>query len=147
MKIRRAERADKDAVIGLLQEFPSEGASCPDWATMGDAFLRLAEDRDRCSIFVAEEDAVLLGLITLSYPEAVRCCGVYSCIEECIVASRGRGRGIGGRLLETALDEARSRGCYELQVNNPSEAGYPLYIRHGIKDIGKHLKIILASES
>jgi hypothetical protein len=41
------------------------------------------------------------------------------------------------------IAEATSRGCYEIQINNPSELGYPVYLRKGFKEIGKHLKIKL----
>ena len=39
--------------------------------------------------------------------------------------------------MKAAIAEATERGCDELQVNAPSEAGYPLYLRHGFKDNGK----------
>jgi hypothetical protein len=46
-------------------------------------------------------------------------------------------------LLNAAIDEAKKQGCFEIQVNNPSELGYPLYIRASMKDVGKHLKMKL----
>ena len=84
-----------------------------------------------------------MGLITLSYPTAIRCGGLYTCIEEFIVGEKGRGQGIGGKLLRAALEEASAKGCYELQVNNPSESGYPVYLKYGLADVGRHLKIKL----
>jgi GNAT superfamily N-acetyltransferase len=131
--------------MGLLNQFPSEELP-NDQQAAAETFTRLSDDRERYSIFVAEEDGKLLGMITMSYPHAVRCCGVYTCIEEFIVAAEGRGKGIGGKLLSAAIEEAEKKKCYELQVNNPSAAGYPVYLRYGIKDVGKHLKMILASE-
>jgi hypothetical protein len=47
---------------------------------------------------------------------------------------------VGSQLLEAAMNEAKKQSCYEIQVNNPSELGYPLYIRQDIKDAGKHLR-------
>ena len=76
-------------------------------------------------------------ITTLSYPIALRCSGPYSCIEENIVDERFRGKGIGGALLTAAIAEATARGCAEIQVNAPNEHGYPLYLRHGLKDEGK----------
>jgi GNAT superfamily N-acetyltransferase len=92
------------------------------------------------AVIVAEENDRMVGVITLSYPFAMRCAGRYACIEEFIVSDKVRGRGVGTHLLQTALDEAQKQGCYEIQVNAPTEMGYPLYIKQDIKDAGKHLK-------
>ncbi len=104
-----------------------------------EAFRRIIEKKTSGTILVAAEDGDLLGLITLSCPMAVRCGGIYACIEEFVVSVRARGKGAGSRLLEAAKQKAAEMGCYEIQVNRPSELGYPVYIRHGWKDLGKHL--------
>ena len=44
-------------------------------------------------------------------------------------------------LLEAAIARAREKGCAELQVNRPSEMGYPVYLRHGWQDLGRHLNL------
>ncbi|UCH43273.1 MAG: GNAT family N-acetyltransferase, partial [Dehalococcoidales bacterium] len=93
------------------------------------------------TVLVAEDDGSLIGLITLSYPTAIHHGGIYSCIEEFITSPKARGKGVGSQLLEAAIAEANSKGCHEIQVNNPSEAGYPVYLRHEFKDIGKHLRL------
>ena len=77
---------------------------------------------------------------------SIRCAGVYTCIEEFITSERVRGKGIGGQLLEAAITEAVSKDCYEIQVNNPSQLGYPLYMHHGFGDIGKHLKMEISQQ-
>ncbi|MBW1812791.1 MAG: GNAT family N-acetyltransferase [Deltaproteobacteria bacterium] len=84
----------------------------------------------------------LLKQFPVESEDAIRCGGKYSCIEEFIVDEKGRGKGIGGQLIKNAIEEARSRGCYELQVNRPSESGYPVYMSHGWKDLGKHLNLV-----
>jgi len=68
--------------------------------------------------------------------------GLYPGVKEFIVGEKGRGKGIGGKLLKVALEEASSQGCFELQVNNPSELGYPVYLKYGLADFGKNLKIL-----
>lgn len=103
-------------------------------------FRELVTSDDKGAVIVAEEDGRLIGIITLSYPIALRCAGKYTCIEEFIVNETVRGRGVGTQLLQAALEEAKKRGCFEIQVNAPTEMGYPLYIKEDIKDAGKHLK-------
>lgn len=143
MKIRRAGLEDENQVIALLKEFPEESLGQVDWMAGRETFRKILHHPELGSIFIAEEGGEALGLITLSFPTAIRCGGIYTCIEEFIVGEKGRGKGIGGKLLRAALEEASSRGCYELQVNNPSESGYPVYLKYGLTDLGRHLKIKL----
>jgi GNAT superfamily N-acetyltransferase len=138
MQIRKATLEDREAVIELLRTLliPA-GEVSESWRDEAQIFRLLVENPELGSILIAEENGEIAGITTLSYPTALRCCGPYSCIEENIVDERYRGRGIGGALLEAAIAEATARGCDELQVNAPSEKGYPLYLRHGFKDHGK----------
>jgi GNAT superfamily N-acetyltransferase len=142
MNIRKAVLADESAVISLLKKLliPS-GEVDEKWNDDANLFRRIIENPALGTILVAEENGMIAGVTTLSYPAALRCSGLYACIEENIVAKEFRGKGVGGRLLEAAIAEATARGCSEIQVNAPSEMGYPLYMRHGFKDEGKkHIK-------
>lgn len=142
--IRRARLDDEAAVLALLLQFPAE--ELEEYGVregLGKAFRDIIHDGDLGTIFLAEEDGDILGIVTLSYPTAIRCGGVYTCIEEFIVDEKARGKGVGGSLMKAALKEASSRECFELQVNNPSPLGYPLYLKYGLEDVGKHLKIKL----
>ncbi len=95
------------------------------------------------TVFVAIEDGSMLGLVTLSYPVAIRCGGTYSSIEEFIVSEQARGKGVGGALLEASITRATERGCSEFLVSRPSDLGLPVYLRHGWKDAGKALHMNL----
>ena len=145
MQIRRANADDEKNIVNLLKQFP-EGEGLVDWEKGMKIFRDIIENPDIGTVFVADEDGDVLGVITLSYPLAIRCGGPYSCIEEFIVDEKGRGKGIGGKLLEAAIGEARTKGCFELQVNRPSELGYPLYIKHGWEEPGKHLNMIFRTK-
>jgi len=143
MNIRKATLSDEIEVFDLLRMLISPRDSDSNrihTPTAAAVFREFVTDETKGTVIVVEEDGKLVGLITLSYPVAMRCAGKYTCIEEFIVSEGVRGRGVGTRLLELALDEAKKQGCYEIQVNAPSEMGYPLYIRQDIKDAGKHLK-------
>jgi GNAT superfamily N-acetyltransferase len=142
IEIRKATLQDEDQVFQLLKVLFS--SSLPedevrDWPSAVSQYRKIIGEEAKGAILVAEEGGVLLGVITLSYPEAIRCRGVYASIEEFVVSEKARGKGIGGRLLEAAIGEATARGCDEIDVNRPSASGYPLYTKHGIKDLGKSL--------
>jgi GNAT superfamily N-acetyltransferase len=143
IKVRKATLSDEteffDVLRKLLSPQTTDSSRVHTPITSG-IFREIIADENKGTLIVAEEGGKLVGLITLSYPIAIRCAGKYTCIEEFIVSETVRGRGVGTQLLESALDEAKKQGCYEIQVNAPSELGYPLYIRQEIKDAGKHLK-------
>jgi GNAT superfamily N-acetyltransferase len=144
MQIRKATIEDEARVISLLKKLLIPGGEVgQDWSDESHVFRRIVENPELGTILVAEESGEIAGVTTLSFPTAIRCEGLYSCIEENIVDERFRGKGVGGKLLRAAIAEADEKGCDELQVNNPSEMGYPLYIRNGLEDKGKHLKINL----
>jgi predicted N-acetyltransferase YhbS len=140
INIRKAIPEDEVSVFQLLRQLLSNVEVLNHSHSI---FRRMMSDESLGVIFVAERDGQILGLITLSYPWAIRCGGVYSCIEEFIVNEDNRGQGIGGRLIKAVTEEALLRNCYEVQVNNPSEIGYPVYIEYGFKDVGKHLQMSL----
>ncbi len=141
--IREARPEDEAQVFGLLRQLMSSAGeeSAINRPEGSRTYRAILADDSLGTILVAEEDGTLLGLLTLSYPVAVRCGGIYSCIEEFVVDEKARGKGVGGRLLEAAIARAREKGCAELQVNRPSEMGYPVYLRHGWQDLGRHLNL------
>ena len=152
IRIRQATIEDEAGVLDLLRqllfpsgEIPSE--STFDWQIGAATFREMVKNDEKGTVLVAEEDDDLVGLLTLSYPVAMRCGGRYTCIEEFIVSERTRGKGVGGRLLEAAITEATSKGCGEIQVNRPSEMGYPVYLQHGWEDLGKHLNMKLPRQA
>jgi len=138
--IREATIDDQAGVFDLLRQLMTSATTESPINQPGaiETFRRVVEE-EQGTILVAEEDRQMLGLVTLSYPMAVRCGGIYSCIEEFIVTEEARGKGVGSKLLEAAIRKATEKGSYELQVNRPSDIGYPVYIRLGWEDLGKHL--------
>ncbi len=138
MRIRKATLEDEGAVIELLKRLLIPvGEVDGDWKDEARIFRRVTENPELGSVLVAEENGEVAGVTTLSYPTAIRCGGLYSCLEEIIVDERYRGSGIGGKLIDAAIAEAAAKGCDEIQVNAPRETSYPLYLRHGLKDEGK----------
>lgn len=143
VQIREAKLADQDEVFGLLRKLFESADDIPhkiDQTCSIEVFQELVSGKGG-TMLLAEESGSILGLVTLSYPVAIRCGGKYSCIEEFIVSEKARGKGIGGKLLEAAIRKATEEGSFELQVNRPSDFGYPVYLRHGWADLGKHLNL------
>ncbi len=150
IKIRKATLGDEARIFELLKVLfllsPPED-KVRDWQAAVREFRKIVKNDKKGTILIAEEDSNILGAVTLSYPEAIRCGGIYACIEEFIVSEKARGKGIGGQLLKAAISEATAKGCDEIDVNRPSQLGYPLYISHGIKDLGKNLMMKLPHQA
>ena len=141
--IRRATKDDFPQIISLLKSFPDD-PEIPDinWDDAQTVLPALLSE-EHGLILVSEDNGVLAGLVTMSFPIVLRFGGEYALIECFIVDERFRGRGIGSPLLKSAFEEARARGCRELQVNGASEIGKPVYIKNGLHEAGQHLKIFL----
>ncbi len=141
--IRAAGPGDLEGVIALLKTFPDDPELHEiDW----DDGRRVYGDLlggEKGSIFVAEDDGAIVGVITLGVSTAMRFGGPYAMIEEFLIAEGQRGKGLARPLLGAAIEEARRRGCRELQVNGPSPEGKPVYCRNGFHDAGSHYKIWL----
>ena len=56
-------------------------------------------------------------------------------IESMHVDAAHRSRGIGGRLLDAAIEHARAAGCYRIQLtsNNVRTDAHRFYVRHGFE--------------
>jgi len=144
--IRRADIADESLVFDLFSRLTSRQRTDQyrvDQKTGHQIYRRIIENPALGVILVAQEGKDLLGVISLSYPIAIRCSGPYARIEEYIVGEPSRGRGIGGMLLEAAISEAKIMGCFDLQVNNPSDLGRPLYLKQGFEDGGDYMRLKL----
>ena len=144
--IRRACATDEEQVFHLFSKLTSRQRTDQyrvDQETGHMVFRNIVENPSLGVILVAQEGDELLGVISLSYPVAIRCSGPYARIEEYIVDETNRGKGIGGLLLDAAIKEARNMGCFDLQVNNPSELGRPLYLKRCFEDGGDYMRLKL----
>ena len=144
--IRKAILSDEQQVLELFSKLPSRHRNDEykvDQTISASVYRQILENPVLGVIIVAELDSKLLGVITLSYPVAIRSGGYYARIEEYIVDEDSRGMGIGGKLLDEAIKEAHTMNCFDLQVNNPSDLGKPLYTKRGFHDGGEYWRMKL----
>jgi ribosomal protein S18 acetylase RimI-like enzyme len=117
MVIRIATLADLDAMVGLLGELfsiESDFSVNPDVQRQGVA-LMLADERTRC-VMVAEEQGQVVGMVTLQMLISTAEGGRVGLIEDMVVTSTYRGRGIGKQLLSAMEFWAKERGLLRLQL-------------------------------
>ncbi|MCM2477696.1 GNAT family N-acetyltransferase [Rhizobium sp. CG5] len=59
------------------------------------------------------------------------------CVEFLFVPERYRGRGLAGKLLQLAEDEAKARGCKGAYIDTINPAALRAYERQGYKPFGR----------
>ena len=124
--LRRMRWWDADAVLGLEREL------FPDPWSYEQLLSELAYVPETRWYAVAESGERVVGYAGLRAvpPDAE--------INTVAVASAEQGTGLGSRLVEAMLGEARDRGCtqvfLEVRADNVSAQG--LYTRHGFEQIG-----------
>ncbi|MEU5787338.1 GNAT family N-acetyltransferase [Micromonospora purpureochromogenes] len=115
---REAVRADLPAVIALLADDVLGKAR--DFTEVDEAYERAFADitaDPRNHLIVADEAGELVGCMQITYiPGLGRHGAERSLIESVRVRSDLRGRGLGRRMMEWAVDQARQRGCALVQL-------------------------------
>ncbi|MEU4712800.1 GNAT family N-acetyltransferase [Micromonospora purpureochromogenes] len=115
---REAVRADLPAVVALLADDVLGKAR--DFTEVDEAYERAFADitaDPRNHLIVADEAGELVGCMQITYiPGLGRHGAERSLIESVRVRSDLRGRGLGRRMMEWAVDQARQRGCALVQL-------------------------------
>jgi ribosomal protein S18 acetylase RimI-like enzyme len=128
VEIEKVQFATPEVVEGLNRLLP-QLSSQPPTLTISD--VERMVHSEAATLFVATENAVVLGTLTLiifSIPTGRR-----GWIEDVVVDQSARGAGVGERLTNAAIDEARERGVRSLDLTSrPSrEAANAMYIKLG----------------
>lgn len=116
IRMRRATRADVSTIVALLADDVRGGAgevvSDPPDAAYLAAFARI-ESEPRSLLAVAESaDGVVVGTLLLTtIPGLSNRGGELALLSAVRIAPSVRGQGLGGQMIQWAIDEARRRGC------------------------------------
>ena len=132
--LRKATRADAAAAHVLLHELGYEKLDAPSFRAAFEAVL--ADPLQ--TVWLAERDGQVLGLMSLSRRPQLRLGGLIVTVDEMVVAERARGSGVGARLLQLAKMEATRAGARRLELltgrGRPSyERGF--YVKNGFVEI------------
>ncbi|MDF2712625.1 MAG: family N-acetyltransferase [Nonomuraea muscovyensis] len=117
---RLATAEDVPAIVAMLADDPLGALREGD---PGDeryltAFARIDAD-PHDELIVAEDDGKVVGTMQLTYLAGLSRLGAERCqIEAVRVAASTRGRGLGRRMIQWAVDRARARGCAMVQLTS-----------------------------
>jgi GNAT superfamily N-acetyltransferase len=143
--VRPATVRDLPAVVALYalpgegnaadERRPAEGHDAPSALDEGyaSALESIAQDPNN-GLFVAELGGVVVGTFQRTLIQHVAYRGGKVCqIENVMVDPRARGQGVGEAMMRWAIDEARRRGCFRVQLtsNKARTRAHRFYARLG----------------
>jgi GNAT superfamily N-acetyltransferase len=136
-----AEPLEAEAVAGLLVEFRDHyGRDWPSENSILASVERLIERPDTEYLLgSADADSPPTGVCQLRFRHSVWMAAEDCWLEDLFVRADARGGGLGGALVELALDRARARGCrrVELDTSESNEGARRFYARYGFSESAK----------
>ena len=137
--IREATIEDLGAVCALTGELEETEFE-------QDPFTRIYAEK-----LASEHDLVLVndhagrvrGYIHLRFERQLHHTGLICEVMELVVSDTARGAGLGGGLIEAAIEQARSRGCEDIELtSNAKRVGaHAFYEAHGFNKT--HVKLVM----
>ena len=120
MAIREARPEDLEAVIALLDEDAIREVTedYSDLTPYADALAEIVGSK-HSTVLVGELDGTVVATAQVAWLRRMMYGASLVCqIESVRVASRLRGRGLGGQLVGWVIDDARRRGCARVELTS-----------------------------
>ena len=132
-----AARSDIPRLVELLGElFSHEREFTPDPEKQREALEAILADRSRGRIFVAREGSEVVGMASLLYTVSTAEGGKAALFEDLIVDPKQRRKGIGSRLVEYVIQQARAEGVLRITLltDLENDTALGLYRKLGFVD-------------
>lgn len=134
LRIDTATAADIPALCELLALlFSQEAEFHPDPASQRRGLAAILGDPGIGLILVARQGGAIAGMVNLLFTVSTALGERVALLEDMVVAPAHRGSGVGGRLLEAAIEQARRQGCRRITLltDQVNEAAQRFYARQG----------------
>ena len=117
MKLIKATHSDIPELVELLKSlFEQEAEFEPNSETQSKALSKIILDPKIGIILIAKEDDKILGMVNLLFTESTALGSKVALLEDMIVLSSSRGRGIGSQLIDYGISEAKKAGCKRITL-------------------------------
>lgn len=142
MKIRKAKIEDLNEIVRLLSDdilgSKRENYNIPLPTEYLVAFKRIDEDENQLLI-VAEEESKIIGNLQLSFIQYLTYKGgIRAQIEGVRVSNKYRGKGVGRKMIEYAISEAKERKAHLIQLTTDKKRPKALEFYKSIGFIDSH---------
>jgi ribosomal protein S18 acetylase RimI-like enzyme len=144
---RRITAAEADLFLRMARDFHVEDGHALNPA--GEASIReVAAGVDLAPAYFLVEDGVEVGFFVLSLGYSPEHGGTDGFIDDLYILPGHRGRGLGRRALDLALDESRKCGIRVLllEVEAENDRAYYLYTSMGFSDTKRRLLRLVLEE-
>jgi N-acetylglutamate synthase-like GNAT family acetyltransferase len=109
--IRRGRPGDAAAVRDLVAQLGYR----PDERSYDETFAQVVRHPE-AAVFIAQDGLKVIGYLAMSFRPQIRLAARVASIDELAVAADVHGHGIGTRLLDAAVQHARSMACQRVEV-------------------------------
>jgi GNAT superfamily N-acetyltransferase len=123
----------------MLLQF-KEHAIDADEAALNNVILQILEDNSQGLFLIAESMQRMVGVAYLAFVSSLEHQGKCAWLEELFVVPDYRRRGVGGLLIDAALQHATRQGCnaVDLEVMKSHRQVEKLYQRKGFKKLERN---------
>lgn len=136
MDVRPAVLSDIPALVELLGVlFAQEADFEPDPQKQERALRLIIESPQAGVVLVAPEESEIAGMVSLLFTISTAAGGPACWLEDMVVRPDQRERGVGSRLLSSAIAYARERGFTRIALvtDATNEGAIRFYDRHGFR--------------
>ncbi len=137
-KIRQANITDLNALLDLLHQLSpiKEEDGLTDYKKLQETLHRIIAD-DNHHLCVCEHDGKVIGTAVLLIQLNLSHSGQsYSHIENVVTDQAQRGKGIGTRMIEYLIRQARKKNCYKI-ILNCAKHNIPFYKKCSFIETGE----------
>jgi GNAT superfamily N-acetyltransferase len=138
VEVREARAPDWPAVSGLLAELGRPDVrGAEDEDAHRESFEAYLQRPDTVA-FVAMDGDDVVGFIDLEFRQRLNFRTPEAWVPDLIVSEQARSRGAGKALLAAAMERARERGCFALELESAvwRDRAHAFYLREGMKQSG-----------
>ncbi|NNM83175.1 MAG: GNAT family N-acetyltransferase [Burkholderiales bacterium] len=132
--IRKAAIADLPALCSLLGIlFSQEAEFSPDMEKQARALRQIVSNPETGLILLCAEQGETVAMTSLLFTVSTAMGGRAAILEDLVVHPSCRGRGLGTKLLQAAIGQAKESGCLRITLltDRDNERAIELYRKHG----------------
>ncbi len=135
-EILLAQESDIEGMARLLAVlFGQESEFSGDLQLQKAGLHKIIENNDIGQLFVVKHHGKIVGMVSLLYSISTALGGKVAILEDMIIDSDFRGKGVGSLLIKYAIEYAKLNGCLRatLLTDGDNYTAHKFYSNHGFK--------------